>query len=103
MIVSASIAPQIFAGIDDGGSCKSDIECTSYCCNNDQDYSHNGICLKIHEDDRCKARAFRSRIALVSYLTLFVLLILICGILKRRELNKDAAYLKRIKDNAKNK
>ena len=70
-----------------GDPCLYDVMCLSSCCNNDEDWSVEGKCVDIDDDDRCSRRREVSRIILVSYLSLFVLLIFVCGLMKKKQIS----------------
>ena len=90
LIASAMSATLVLATdpIFNGDPCKYDVMCLSSCCNNDADWSVDGICVKIEEDDRCSRRREVSRIILACYLSLFVLLIFVCGLMKKKQVSE---------------
>ena len=41
-----------------GSTCTGDSDCFSYCCNNDNDYANDGLCVDIKEDEECVNRLY---------------------------------------------
>ena len=80
-----------------GDPCKIDVDCLSSCCDNDHDYSKEGVCVEIDEDSRCKSRRTVSQIVLVTYLGIFVLLIVVCGFMKHAQVSKEKVRIRSLK------
>ena len=83
--------------IPNGDPCKIDVDCLSSCCDNDHDYSKMGVCVDIVDDSRCESRRTLSRIALFTYLGIFVLLIAACSFMKYTQVSKEKARIRSLK------
>ena len=66
----------------DGLVCDYDSQCESFCCNNDNDFSRSGVCIDVHEDERCQQRMERDQLTLKYLVGLFVFTVVSCGLIK---------------------
>ena len=65
-----------------GAACLLDEQCASECCTNDRDFSGDGVCTHIDDDDRCHSRKKAYRVFLAIYLAVFTIAIIACSFLK---------------------
>ena len=56
-----------------------------------------GVCVDIVDDSRCESRRTLSRIALLTYLGIFVLLIGACSFMKYTQVSKEKARIRSLK------
>ena len=73
-----------------GATCTIDEQCASECCSNNRDFSHDGTCTHIDDDDRCHSRKKAYRVFLVIYLAVFAIAIIACSFLKQKQNKLEA-------------
>ena len=96
-------ADQVAAGdIDVGGFCTDDTACVTFCCTNDQKFDTEGKCIEIEEDTRCKKRKLEYRLILSFIIIMMVVISLVFGWMKKKELKAKEDRLLKLKITAAN-
>ena len=96
-------ADQVSAGDTEvGGFCMDDTQCVTFCCNNDRSFDIQGNCIEIEEDTRCKNRKLEYRIILAFIIISMVVISLVFGWMKKKELKAKEDRLLKLKITAAN-
>ena len=89
---------QVVAGlIEEKEYCKSDTACEYRCCTYTEEYVKEGKCVAIDEFDRCSDRKRNHRIALYCVLALLVIILVVCTLMKKKEIHSKRAALLQLK------
>ena len=93
MFLVVSVSAQLV----NGTACHTDSECMSYCCNNNQDYTVEGVCIEVAEDERCKLRKRNDIIGLVCIVISFWIVVVACAIVKIKQVKAHKEELEAIR------
>ena len=94
----ALLADKVSAGdIDVGGICMQDTECITFCCNNHNSFEEPGNCVEIENNDRCEKRKIEYRIILSVIIIFMVVISLVFGWMKKKELKAKEDRLLKLK------
>ena len=83
--------------IEDPEKCKSDTACEYRCCTYTEEYVVEGKCVAIEESDRCSDRKKNHRIGLYCLLALLVIILVVCTLMKKKEIRSKRAALMQLK------
>lgn len=88
---------QCLAQIEVNGTCYTDTECITYCCDNNANYTISGLCKEVSEDARCELRKKNDLIGLVCTLLAVWIAVISCGIAKVRQEKRKKEELMEIR------
>ena len=73
--------------------CEADNTCSYNCCSVATQFKDTGFCVEREENERCVKTKRNHMIWLVSILAAVIVLVIICGFLKKSELSKKKSRL----------
>ena len=101
----ACLSAQVVAkgSLPNGSECTDNYACYSYCCNNNNDAKVKGICVPTEEDKFCLKHREEDELIMISLWAIFLGIIVICGILRQRQISRHKQSLLEIRRKAQEK